>query len=337
MSLQTEALRLKQMINSLTVNWSLFRIDDAILHEIQRGASSGDAVLAQAQADLHSAFVSITQPTDYSGISQAYEIFEEALVYITLRDRKLPLSRTPGTGGYAQKRPDFQCDHALGRFYVEVKTLDFQDGWIRHDAIANEGLDAKAKLDGRARVPGVHVGDAICISAHRPGSTATDRIETAIKKIKGNLKREQVTYGPTILVVDLSRLSLDGGHASALVPTYYESTLESCVSGELWHVAFGEPNDLILACPSFEGQSNIDRRLRETGVYLEYPELMALVFMSRPLQGLPRILSIRKLTPDFSKVANPLEEHTIGEILHGFSDAMNDDKNENAHGKQMRS
>lgn len=303
---------------------------------IEHGALIGDAVLVQAKSDLLAALKAIHQPDDYSNISQAYEIFEEALVYIAFRDRGLSLQRTPGTGGYAQKRPDFQCTHPGGTFFVEVKTLDFQDGWVRHDAIAKEALDAKAELDGRARTSGVHVGRPVTISPHRPGSSSADRIETAIKKIRGNLKREQLTQGPTLLVVDTSRLFLDDGHPSAMVPTYFHSLSGSCVSGELWHIAFGKPEDLILTRPEFEGKSNIDRRLRETGVYVDYPELMAITFVSRPLEGQPRILSLRKQTPDFSKVPEPLSEDAIGHILHDVSDASNDDLNEGGYGKQLR-
>lgn len=174
------------------------------------------------------------------------------------------------------------------------------------------------------------------ISPHRPGSTSADRIETAIKKIKGNLKIEQVTYGPTVLVVDTSRLSLDDPDPSALVPTYFHALSESCISGELWYIAFGKPEDMIFTRPEFEGKSNIDRRLRETGVYVDYPELMAIAFVSRPLQGPPRILSLRKLTPNFSKVPGPLSEEAIGHIIHDLSDASNDDLNEGGYGKQLR-
>lgn len=107
------------MINSYTVNWSIFRIDDLTLQMIEDGAANGDPVLIQAKADLLAALTAITQPEDYPSISQAYEVFEEALVYIALRARNLPLQRTPGTGGHAQKRPDFQCNHTRGRFFVE--------------------------------------------------------------------------------------------------------------------------------------------------------------------------------------------------------------------------
>jgi hypothetical protein len=308
-SLETEILRVAQMINSITTNWAVFRMDGTTLQEIDRRASGGDAVLVQMRGELLAKIISITKPTDYTAIAQAYEIFEEAFIYITLSDKQLPLSRTPGTGGHAQKRPDFQCDHALGRFFVEVKTLDFQDGPLRHDDIANNALDAKANLEIKSRRPGVHVGEPVSISSHRPGSTATDRIETAIKKIRGNLKREQIIYGPTVLVVDLTRLLLDGSHPSALLPSYYHSTSQACVSGELWHVGFGQPNDLILVPPEFEGATNIDRRLQQTGILLEYPELMGLAFVCRSFQGGPKILTPRKVTPDFSEVTGPLGEH----------------------------
>ncbi len=338
MQLRTEALRIKQMMSGLTINWPIFLMDFTTLDLIESGATNGDEVLAQAKNDLFSSLRSITTPENYNAISQAYEFYEEANIYLLLRSRGFPLIRTPGTGGHGQKRPDFQCNHPQGTFYIEIKTLDFQDGWVRHKAIANDALEAKAELDARARKPGVHVGNPTEISSHRPGSSAADRIETAIKKIKSNIKRDQLRYGPTILVIDLSRLSLDAHDPSSLVPIYFDDQTQSCASGELWHVSFGEMGDRIFVRPEFEGKSNLDRKLQETGVYVECPELMALTFIIRPLSGPAKVYSFQKFTPDFSGLTNQtaLKEHQIEEILDQISDASNDSRNEGAFGKQIR-
>ena len=340
MSLRTEALRISQMLSNLTVNWPMFRMDFGTLDLIESGAVNGDQFLAQALNDLGSSLKSISRPEDYDAIGRAYEIYEEAAIYLLVMSRGFPLIRTPGTGGHGQKRPDFQCNHSLGTFFIEVKTLDFQDGWMRHREIANEALNAKANLDAQARKQGVHFGNPVEISSHRPGTGHADRIETAIKKIKGNAKMGQLIYGPTILVVDLRRLSCDADDPLALLPTYFDAfpTSLACVSGALWHIAFGHPGDLILTRPEFEGKSNLDRRLNEAGVYLDYPELMALVFVVRSLSGAPKIFALRKLTPNFSTLINPtsLAEHEIGEILHHLCDAVNNDRNEGAFEIQER-
>lgn len=340
MLLRAEVLRINQMLSGLTISWPMFRMSSTILDLIESGAVNRDQVLLQAMKDLLDSLKSIRQPEDYNAMKRAYEIYEEAAVFLLFRCRGLPLVRTPGTGGHRQQRPDFQCNHSLGTFFVEVKTLDFQDGEVRHRAIANDALEAKAKLDARARKSGVHFGDPVEISSHRPGAGPAERIETAIRKIKGNAESGQLCYGPTILVVDLTRLSCDANDPSALVPTYFDAspTAQACVSGELWHIAFGQPGDQILIRPEFEGKSNLGPRLKETGVYSDYPELMALAFVTRPLNNAPKILALRKLTPDFVKLKKftTLTEYEIGEILQQLCDAFNDERNEGAFGIQMR-
>src|SRR5690242_16754877 len=103
MTLRTEALRIDQMMSGVTVNWPMFRMSTTTLEEIETGAVNGDQVLHAAQKDLLGSLKSITQPEDYVGIGQAYEIYEEAAIYLLLRARGLPLLRTPGTGGHGQK------------------------------------------------------------------------------------------------------------------------------------------------------------------------------------------------------------------------------------------
>ena len=218
MLLRDEALRVKLMLSAYTINWPMQLIDLDTLDSFETGAKNGDQVLTGAVKDLLAHLKRVLQPEDYAAMGAAYEIYEETVSYLLLKSRNLTLLRTPGTGGHGEKRPDFECNHSLGTFYIEVKTLDVQDGWVQHKEIAYEGLDAKAELDGRARTPGVHVGDAVEITAHRAGSSVVDRIETAIKKIKGNAKMDQLRYGPTILLVNLTRLFMDADDPSSLVP-----------------------------------------------------------------------------------------------------------------------
>ena len=72
--------------------------------------------------------------------------------------------------------------------------------------------------------------------------------------------------------------------------------------------------------------------------HADYPEMMALAFVTRPLTGKAKIFALRKREPDFSALVNPttLGEVEVGEILHDFCDSINDDANEEAYRIQWR-
>jgi hypothetical protein len=221
-----------------------------------------------------------------------------------------------------------------------VKSLDFDEGWVRHQKLALDALGKKADLDERARKPGIHFGEPIEISGFEPGAEPADRIEIVIRKIRGNAKFDQLTYGPTLLVIDMGRIECESQHPSALLPVYFnEGPPDPAIaSGELWHAALGRVGDMIYRLPEFAGKSNLDRPLKETGTLTEFPELLGMSFVLRRSSGLDQIYSILNLIPDAAKWSNPLTigEHDVEELLHKMSDAMNDTANSRAIEHQRR-
>ncbi len=286
--------------------------------------------MVAARRDLIRWFGKVNKVQEFGPIAQAFEVYAEACAYLVLKAKGIALERTPGTGKDKQKRPDFIYTTSGGSIYFEVKCLDVEGGTRRHAELADRALDVAVKLDLKRRKPGVHFGE-LEISPFEPGSKPSDRIEKVIQKIRSNLKRDQIRYGPTILVVDLGRLELVAQHPSSLLPVYFNEGMPSitCASGELWHVAFGRKGDMIYQLPEFEGKTNLDRPLEEEGVLREFPELLGVSFILHRLAGLKEIFSLRTLSPETALLKNPLtlDEFKVGEVVRAYSDAFNDDYN----------
>lgn len=334
MKLRDEHLRIAQMISDLTTNWPITRILPDVLDQIELKHRAGDAVLSAAYKAILKHFQNVRQPEDYGVIGQAYEQYSEAAIYLLLTARGLSLSRTPGTGSANQKRPDFVCAHEGGDIYIEVKSLDFDEGWVRHQKLALDALEKQADLDHRARKPGVHFGEAIEISGFPVGAGPADRIEIIIRKIRGNAKFDQLTHGPTLLVVDMGRLECEAQHPSSLLPVYFnEGPPDPAIaSGELWHIALGCVGDMVYKLPEFAGKTNLDRQLKETGTLHEFPELLGITFILHGLSSATRIYTIWNTVPAASKWTNPLtlDEDAVEQLFHKMSDAMNDTQNSRA-------
>lgn len=340
MNLRAEHLRISQMMAGLTTNWPIFRMQPDVLDEIEQKGNAGDVVLSAAYAAILRHLQKVRQPEDFGPIAQAYEEYSEVSVYLLLSRRGLSLARTAGTGEMKQKRPDFTCTHNGGNIYIEVKSLDFDEGWVRHRKLALDALDKQADLDRRARKPGVHFSEPIEISGFDAATGPADRIEIIIRKIRGNSKLDQLTYGPTLLVVDMGRLECEAQHPSALLPVYFNDGPPdpAIASGELWHVACGLMGDMIYKIPEFAGKPNLDRPLTESGTLREFPELLGVSFVLHALSGPRRIYTIFNLRPDRQKWRQSLslDEYQVEELLHKMSDAMNDTSNSRAVDYQHR-
>ena len=327
MSVVDEYLRISQMMSNLTMSWPLLRMDQAILDEIDSSART-DRFLKTCQQEILTHFGSVRYPEDRNGIAQAYTAYSEASVYVLLKKRGVEIGRTPETGGYMKKRPDFVHEHENGAIYFEVKCLDFEGGDRGHKAVAYNALEVAVDLETRSREPGI--GEMV-ISTFAPGATAADRVETLIAKISNNIKREQLTYGPCVLVVDLGRLEPDAHHPSCLLPIYYNDGWHgaSCASGELWHTAVGRLHEMLYCLPDFEGDSNIDRPLEKEGVLREHPELLGISFVIKRLCGKVDVYSIWNSgrTTQELEAEGQASENDVLEVIQKYSDALNDTEN----------
>lgn len=94
------------------------------------------------------------------------------------------------------------------------------------------------------------------ISGHLPGTRAAGRVDKTTKRIHNVVNLDQIEYGPTILVVDLGRFAGMPYGPSGLLPVFFhdEPPAESCVSGEMWHIALGEPGERLFELPGIRWQ-----------------------------------------------------------------------------------
>jgi hypothetical protein len=324
-------IRVSQLVSGLTVSVPIMIMTRAQVERITNDAAT-DSTLASLDRELRAKLKAVTAPEDHIQMAQAYEAYSEASFYLAMKDRGVVLERTPGTGGHKAKRPDFRYSHASGHLYFEVKALEIAEPLRRHKEIGHEALEIAAEMDERVRKPGVHFGKPHEISGHLPNAGSVARIDDTIQKISNNIKAGQIEYGPTVLVVDLGRLRGIAQGASGLLPVFFHEAppAESCVSGELWQVALGLPGEQILSLPEFDGKSNLAGHQTEKGILRQFPALMAITFFLPRWSDKPELLTIWNVGWDQTALENActLKEREIEAVLHGYSDGLNDQRNE---------
>jgi hypothetical protein len=319
------------MLSGLTVSLPIMMMDRTRIERVDVEAAT-DQTLAALRRELRDKLRTITSPEHHMQMAQAYEAYSEAAFYLEMKDRNVLLERTPGTGRHGEKRPDFRHSRSSGDLYFEVKALEISEPLSRHKEIAYEALEIAADLDQRARKPGVHFGEPHEISGHLPTADTASRIDETIRKIRNNIKLEQIQFGATVLVVDLGRLSGIPQGASGLLPVFFNDgpPAESCVTGELWQIAVGLPGEQIFVLPEFEGKSNLDGHQIERGILREFTSLMGITFVQPRWSERPELLTIWNTRWDRSTLKNPcpLSEHEVEEVLKKYSDGLNDQRNE---------
>jgi hypothetical protein len=194
-------------------------------------------------------------------------------------------------------------------------------------------------LDARAHSPGVHISKPVAISGFEFGATPRERVETLIHRIRGAVKRDQIRFGPTVLMVHLGRLDSDANDPSALLPIYFhQHDPQACASGELWHVALAQKGNAFYKIPEFTGKTNIDGEIKETGTLVEFNELVGIAFFVPGQSHASRIFALQNLVPDQSGlIESPaVAESEVTGFLLAIADAMNDSQNSFAHEHQIR-
>lgn len=155
--------------------------------------------------------------------------------------------------------------------------------------------------------------------------------EKIAEKAANNFGRAQFQQGPTFALLNLLRLPLPGQGASSLAPSFYDDANGgACVSGVLWHVAFGKLGWPIYRYPEFEGDGTADGTLSREGILVD-PAL------DLPAAGLIA-LHHDKGAYRFDGLYDSRREDKHGgwtdletqEVLHALCDAFNDRDNSNA-------
>ncbi len=326
-----EFKRIKADLSGLTASMPIMLMTCENIQKIMELAAK-DATLAALDGELGRRLKAVTGVQSYTEMGQAYEAYSEAIFYITMKSKGIALTRTPETGSYGAKRPDFVHETQHGKpLYFEVKALEIADPIVRHHEFAIESLEKYADLEVRAQAPGVHFSEQE-FSGHYPGTSANERIDRTIQKIANNVKRGQINFGPTVLVVDLGRLRAMPQGPSGLLPIFFNDTppAESCVSGELWQIALGHPGERIFTLPTFDGASNLAGHQKEVGILIEFSELVGVMFMLHRWPDMPELLTLWNKGWNQNALKNPckLTEDEIEDILSNASDGINDASNE---------
>ena len=94
-------------------------------------------------------------------------------------------------------------------------------------------------------------------------------VDTLRDKCRTAFKPSQFELGPTFALAIVDRLVLPGGR-HALAPYYYEPFHSGCcVSGALWHAAYGRIGTPIFRLPDFEGKPTLEGHLATGGLYAD--------------------------------------------------------------------
>jgi hypothetical protein len=156
-----------------------------------------------------------------------------------------------------------------------------------------------------------------------------DHILELLDKAYRNIKKGQFSAGPTFLFLNLEMLSLFGETPVSLACCSYQPGLvASCVSGELWHVAFGQPEHLILDMPKFEGKPSVVGAPDAQGILERHPELLGLGILVADLDLRHKVYLLhRSVCPSGPSRKPYLAEATYDKVTAKLSDTRNDDLN----------
>lgn len=263
-----------QGLSGLTHNASMTEVDGELLRTIDLLAHD-DPTYKDFVDQMVAILAKAGHAPDIVAYNQFFEIYAEAMVLHFLRGRGIRTSRV------AEKTsaPDFRCELADGRpFYVEVKSLDIVDGVFRHKQIMEAGLEPNIEIERQLR-EGRRIASAESeVAPYRRayGDTGYDPysvkrvIDTLRDKCRGAFKASQFERGPTFALAVADRLILHGWK-SALVPYYLDEHQDSgdCVSGVIWHAAFGRVGMPVLRRPEFEGKPSLEGYLDRDGLYVD--------------------------------------------------------------------
>jgi hypothetical protein len=274
----------------ITVDYTLSCFDLGQVRAIEDDALTDNSVKTFAREMLKKLTAKTKSPR-HEVYRSVFETYSEALIFLLLRERAGKSLKIEKIAETAEAGPDFKCELLTERngqtqcltFYIEVKSLDIVDATQRLPQMLDEGMDAQIELN-RQFAEGRPVAIAEReIAPHRgygdtPGydhHSVKAVIENIIKKATGNFKNTQFRRGPTFALVNLLRLPLPGQGTGALAPFYYDPRMGgACVSGVLWHVAFGEVGASIHKMPDFEGAGTFDGTLQRTGILLDQSLLL---------------------------------------------------------------
>ena len=326
----TAFLRHAHALLNFTQNHSLAAINLETLRKYDVLGHS-DTTYAAFIRDLAAKLGPNVKSPDVVAFSQFFEIYGEAVTFEFLRSRPgLTVGRIPET---KTPTPDFRCVLDGGvEFYIEVKSLDIVGGAFRHDEIMRDGIDATIEIQ-RQKAAGQRVAfsETAVAPYQKIGDSNYDPrslirvIDTLREKCRSAFKGQQFGMGPTFALAVTDRLIIPGGR-NALAPAYYDPfQLGACVSGVLWHAAYGTIGTPIFRPADFEGMPTLEGRLQTDGLYTDthqpFPGLGLIVLSAE--QGGRKAWGLSA----GERRHGDWDSNKTDEVLQMISNEMNDQEN----------
>jgi hypothetical protein len=322
-----------QALSDWTNNFDLITVDLARLRAVDLAAHEDETFRSYA-AQMKGVLPKVDVAPKVKAYSQFYEVYSEALVLQFLRG-KLRTARVPEG---EEETPDFRCLLDDGReFFVEVKTLNIVDARTRHDQMMVDAIDQSLELKNQlaaGRSVAMAIGEFAPYKKHGESKTYDPRslirvIDTLRDKCFQAFKPGQFAMGPTFALAVTDRLIVPG-RTCELAPYYIDHVPSpACVSGVLWHSAFGIPGTPIFRAPDFEGSSNLEGHLDKYGFLAD---------AARPFEGCG-LLALTRSEGKETAYSVHLSRHTpIGswtaddttEAVAVLCEAFNDESNSHA-------
>jgi hypothetical protein len=259
------------VLSKWTQSFSLMRINHDRLHGLEELAHKDPTFNSYVKA-IVARLGNAEKAPSVAAYRQVFEIYSEALVLQFLCSKVLT-ARVDEQENV--KTPDFMCElEGWRRFFVEVKSFDVVGGDIRQDQMMADAIDQA--LDRERQLV---EGNAISITegefapykkadkaaAYNPRSLIAVIDALREKFVQAFGSAGQFAMGPTLALGVTDRLILPSG-AQDLAPCYPDFDVASaCVSGVLWHAAFGRPGTPIFRSPDFAGHANLEGHLATLG------------------------------------------------------------------------
>jgi hypothetical protein len=341
MALLTELNRIRRMMaNASSFQWNEFLLRENVLERLE---ASPELDLKASVAQLAKRFAAWTQPEQTNEAAQLFEEYGEAYCLLELKVRGMKkgcVVTRLSAGGRAKrglKTPDIHCTGPDSDFFIEIKVLDMVGGQSAAKQLVTESFENAVELDARLK-PGVNFGKPLELAPlgrHGRHRTHAENIDDYIRRISGNIKKKQLTVGPTFLLVVDMRVPLNCYSPSCLVPTYFQQAPYpspdfpgECVSGDWWQVGFGRTGNLVLGRSEFEGKGNLQGYQRADGILVDHPYLFGLSVFTHEMHD--RDVRIHTLAQS-DRMNLPTEEtfdaFDPGDTAWLFSDAYNDAHN----------
>lgn len=256
-------------------------------------------------------------------LKSAFEIYSECAIFLEINDQNIQIERVPEEKNV--QKPDFKISYMSKDIYLEAKILGWREGSLQYVDAIEAGLAAQIEIEDQLKAGKQY---ALSESEISPLGNSPDSfinpdfftIETILAKLYNNIKRDQLTMGPSFLICDLTALHIIHNPCTATMLVHNDNLYDCYTHGILWHIAFGEFGDRILRQIEFEGKSNVSgKKLQRDGVLITYPDLIGIIF--RIADG-PYF--------KYSCLSHSKYFDQYGDFIVQISDYWNDEENSNA-------